>query len=149
MAKGLGISLSYIFMKSLDDASSIGGGTVVVAQNPYDISADRGLSSFDQTQKFTGSWMYDLPFGDGKRFLTSGLLSHVMDGWQWSGDFTIASGFYFTPRVLGSSVDIDRGVSGSLRANIISGLPISIGNPTTAEWFNTAASGGNGVFPAG
>lgn len=139
MAKGLGVSLSYVFMKSLDDAASIGGGTVVVAQNPYDISADRGLSSFDQTQKFTGTWMYDLPFGDGKRFLTSGPLSHVMDGWQWSGDFTLASGFYFTPRVLGSSVDINRGVSGSLRANIIPGLPISVGRPTTAEWFNTAA----------
>ena len=68
--RDLGISLSYVFMKSLDDASSLGGGSVVVAQNPYDISADRGLSSFDQTQKFTGTWMYDLPFGDGKRFLT-------------------------------------------------------------------------------
>ena len=152
MAKGLGISLVYIFSKSLDDASSIGGGSVVVAQNPYDIAADRGLSSFDQTQKFTGTWMYDLPFGDGKRFLTSGPLSHVLDGWQWSGDFTIASGFYYTPQVLGATVDIDRGVSGSLRANILPGARISVSNPTTAEWFNTAAfcaPGPTCVNPAG
>jgi len=139
MAKGLGLSASYIFSKSIDDASSIGGGGVVVAQDPYDISADRGLSSFDQAQKFTGNWIYDLPFGDGKRFLTTGKLSHVLDGWQWSGDFTIASGFYFTPRVLGASVDINRGVSGSQRANIIPGSINTVSNPTTAEWFNTAA----------
>jgi hypothetical protein len=152
MAKGLGISLSYVFSKSLDDAASIGGGSTIVAQNPFDISADRGLSTFDQTHKFTGTWMYDLPFGDGKRFLKSGPLSHVMDGWQWSGDFTIASGFYFTPQVLGAAVDIHRGVSGSLRANIFPGARISVSNPTTAEWFNTAAfcaPGPNCVNPAG
>lgn len=139
MAKGLGISASYVFSKSIDDASSIGGGGVVVAQNPYDISADRGLSSFDQKHKFIGNWMYDLPFGDGRRFFTRGAMSHVLSGWQWSGDFTVASGFYFTPRVLGASVDISRGVSGSQRANILPGASITVSNPATARWFNTAA----------
>lgn len=139
MSKGLGIGTAYVFAKSIDNASSIGGGTVVVAQNPYDISADRGLSSFDQRQKFTGNWIYDLPFGDGRQFVTRGPLSHVLTAWQWSGDFTIASGFYFTPRVLGASLDINRGVSGSLRANLIPGHATSVPNPTTAEWFNTAA----------
>lgn len=152
MSKGLGISASYVYSKSIDDAASIGGGGVVVAQNPFDISADRSLSSFDQRQKFTGNWIYDLPFGEGKRFLTSGAVSHVLDGWQWSGSFAIGSGFYYTPRVLGGSVDISRGVSGSQRANILAGAPISVGNPTTAEWFNTAAfcePGMNCVNPAG
>ena len=139
MSKGLGISASYVFSKSLDDASSIGGGGAVVAQNPFDLPAERGLSSFDQTHRFTGNWIYDLPFGDGRRFLTKGSLSHIVGGWQWSGDFTIASGIYYTPRVLGASVDITRGVSGSQRANVIAGEAISIGNPTTAKWFNTAA----------
>ena len=139
MARGLGLSASYVFSKSIDDASSIGGGGVVVAQDPYDISADRGLSSFDQAQKFTGNWICDLPFGDGRRFLTTGTLSHVLGGWQWSGSLTIGSGFYFTPRVLGASVDINRGVSGSQRANILPSSVITISNPTTAQWFNTAA----------
>jgi trimeric autotransporter adhesin len=35
-------------------------------------------------------------------------------------------------------VDINRGVSGSLRANV-TGAPVSLGNSTTREWFNTAA----------
>lgn len=139
MSGGLGISAIYVFSKSIDDASSIGGGGTVVVQNPFYLPGDRGLSSFDQAQKFTGNWIYDLPFGDGRRFLTKGALSQVLGGWQWSGSFTIASGFYFTPRVLGASVDINRGVSGSQRANVLAGQPLGIANPTTAEWFNTAA----------
>jgi hypothetical protein len=139
LSKGLGLSASYIFSKSLDDASSIGLGSTIVVQNPFDISAERSLSSFNQTHKFTGTWIYDMPFGDGRRFLTKGPLSHVLNGFQWSGDFTIGSGFYFTPSVLGAQLDINRGVSGSQRANVIPGAPISLSNPTTAEWFNTAA----------
>src|SRR2546430_11802538 len=38
MAKGLGLSAQYVFSKSIDDASSIGGGGSVVAQDPFDIS---------------------------------------------------------------------------------------------------------------
>jgi trimeric autotransporter adhesin len=138
MAHGIGLSGTYIYSKSIDDASSIGGGGSVVAQNPFDIAADRGLSSFDQRHKFTGNWSYDLPFGENQRFAQRGAWSHILDSWQWSGNFTLASGFYFTPRVLGNSLDINRGVSGSLRADV-TGEAISLSNPTTLEWFNTAA----------
>ena len=139
LAKGIGLTATYIYSKSIDDASSIGGGGVVVAQNPLDIAEDRGLSSFDQRQKFTGNWTYDLPFGENRRFLQKGFVSHVLAGWQWSGDFTVASGLPYTIRVLGGTVDIERGVSGSLRANVVSGEMQRLSNPTTKEWFNTAA----------
>jgi hypothetical protein len=139
LAKGLGLSATYIYSKSIDDASSIGGGGVVVAQNPFDIAADRGLSSFDQRHKFTGNWIADLPFGENRRFLRKGFVSHIFSSWQWSGDFTVASGLPFTVRVLGGTLDIQRGVSGSLRANLVPGESVSVSNPTTKEWFNTAA----------
>jgi len=139
LAKGLGVGATYIYSKSIDDASSIGGGGVVVAQNPFDIAADRGLSSFDQRQKFTGNWIYDLPFGENRRFLQKGFVSHILAGWQWSGDFTVASGLPYTIHVLGGTVDIDRGVSGPLRANVVAGELQRLSNPTTKEWFNTAA----------
>ncbi len=139
MTKGLGLGAQYVFSKSIDDASSIGGGGSVVAQDPFDISADRGLSSFDQRHKFTGNWIMDMPFGENRKFVTKGTWSHIVGGWQWSGDFTVGSGLYFTPRVLGGALDIGRGVSGSLRANAVAGQAISISDPTTLKWFNTAA----------
>src|SRR5262249_15075512 len=48
MAHGLGGGFTYTFSRSIDDASSIGGGAVVVAQNDQDLEAERGLSSFDR-----------------------------------------------------------------------------------------------------
>ena len=152
MAKGLGLSAQYVFSKSIDDASSIGGGGSVVAQDPFDISADRGLSSFDQRHKFTGNWNMDLPFGENRRFVPKGAWSHILGGWQWSGDFAVGSGLYFTPRLLGGALDIGRGVSGSLRANVVGGQSISISDPTTLKWFNTAAfcaPGPNCTNPSG
>ena len=139
MSNGLGIGAQYIFSKSLDDASSVGSGGVVVVQNPFDLPADRGFSSFNQTHKFTGNWIYDLPFGENHRYAQKGFWMHALSNWQWSGNFTIASGIYFTPSVLGGTVDIERGVTGSLRANVVSGQAISISNPTALQWFNTAA----------
>jgi hypothetical protein len=139
MSKGLGFGAQYVFSKSLDDASSIGGSGVIVAQNPFDLPADRGLSGFNQTHKFTGNWIYDLPFGENHRFAQKGAMAHIFSNWQWSGDFTVASGLYFTPSILGGSVDIARGVSGSQRANVVPGQSISIPNPGALEWFNTAA----------
>src|SRR5208282_2308578 len=129
MSKGMSVNGVYVFSKSIDDASSIGGGGTAVIQNPFDLSAERGLSSFDQKHNFTGTWIYDLPFGDNRRFLSKGAISHVLGGWQWSGSFTIASGLYYTPRVLGLTTDIDRGVTGSIRANVVEGQPFSVGNP--------------------
>jgi hypothetical protein len=139
LAKGIGLGATYIYSKSIDDASSIGGGGVVVAQNPLDISADRGLSSFDQRHNFTGNWIYDLPFGENRRFLQKGPVSQILAGWQWSGGFTVASGVPLTVRVLGETLDIDRGVSGSLRANLVPDESVHVSDPTTKKWFNTAA----------
>ena len=139
MAKGIGLSAQYIYSKSIDDASSIGGGGSVVAQDAFDISADRGLSSFDQRHKFTGNWIYDLPIGENRYFSPKGAMGRIFGAWQWSGDFTVGSGLYFTPRVLGGGLDISRGVSGSLRANVVPGQSVAVSNPTALEWFNTAA----------
>lgn len=137
-AHGISYGAVYTYSKSIDDASSIGGGGVVVAQDPFDIAADRGLSNFNQTHKLTGNWIAELPFGENHRFFQRGPLSHILNAWSLSGDFTIASGLWYTPRVLGNSFDIDRGVSGSLRADV-TGAPITIANPSAAQWFNTAA----------
>jgi trimeric autotransporter adhesin len=135
---GISYGAVYTFSKSIDDASSIGGGGLVVSQNPFDIAGDRSLSSFNQKHKFTGNWIAELPFGENHRYLQRGALSHILNAWSLSGDFTIASGLWYTPNVLGNSLDIDRGVTGSLRADV-TGEPITISNPSAHEWFNTAA----------
>ena len=139
MTNGVSIGGRYTFSKSIDNASSIGGGTTIVAQNDLDLAAERGLSSFDQRQKFTGDFMYELPFGTGRHWMANpGVMETIFGAWTWSGSFTLASGNPFTARVVGAFTDVARGTSGSLRADY-NGAPISLTNPSVAQWFNTAA----------
>src|SRR5580700_6720563 len=120
LAHGFAIGGTYTFSKSLDDASTIGAGATSgsgsaglgaggtgaagggatasagsgansVAQNALDISAERGLSSFNQTHRFTADYLLELPFGHDKRWLTGNTpLRAIFGDWQWSGDWTIA-----------------------------------------------------------
>jgi hypothetical protein len=110
-----------------------------VAQNPNNLLAEYGLSSFDQRHKFTGDYLWELPFGHEKRWLAnSSLARDIFGDWQWTGDWTIASGLPFTPRILGSLTDVNSGVNGTLRPDV-TGQPIQLSNPGVSAWFNTAA----------
>jgi hypothetical protein len=110
-----------------------------VAQNAFDLAAERGLSSFDQRHRFTADYLWQLPFGHDRLWLTQpGVLRTVFGDWQWSGDWTIASGLPFTPRVVGNFSDVNRGTNGTLRADV-TGAPVSSQDPSVLEWFNTAA----------
>ena len=139
MAKGMSVGATYTFSKSIDNASSIGGGAVVVAQDQNDLAAERGLSSFNQTHKLSGDFIFELPFGEGRKWMTrGGTLGHVFGEWQLSGSYSVTSGFPFTARVLGNYLNVSQGVNGTLRANY-TGAPISISDPSVSQWFNTAA----------
>lgn len=136
---GVSLGATYTFSKSIDNASSIGGGATVVAQDPLDLAAERGLSSFDQRHRFTGDYVIDLPFGAGRKWLNNGgPLARIAGDWEWSGSFAIASGMPWTAQVMGAFGEVAQGANGSLRADV-TGQPISVPNPGIGEWFNTAA----------
>ena len=111
-----------------------------MAQNALDLAAERGLSSFNQTRRFTADYLWELPFGHDKRWLTGNTpLRAIFGDWQWSGDWTVASGLPFTPRLLGNFADVNRGTNGTLRPDLVPGQSVSIPNPSIAQWLNTAA----------
>jgi hypothetical protein len=139
LRQGFQVGGTYVFSKSIDNASSIGGAGNVVAQNDFDLSAERGLSSFDQRHRFSADYLWELPLGPDKRWLRGkGALPQLLSGWQLSGTINIASGVPFTARILGNFTDVSRGTNGTLRADA-TGLPVSIANPTASLFFNTAA----------
>ena len=141
--KGLALQAMYIYGKSIDDASTIGGaGTGTVIQNDSDLRADRGLSSFDVRHRLILNGTYEFPFGTRKRWLSNNsALAKLFGDWMISGNSIIQSGNYFTPRVLGSAVNNSgTGANQSERADY-DGQPISLpsGQQTTTEFFNTLA----------
>ena len=136
---GVSIGGSYTFSKSIDDASTIGGGATVVAQNAANLAAERGLSSFDQRHRFVADYLMELPFGHDKRWLSNkSVLRDVFGDWQWSGDWAIASGLPFSPQVIGNFSEVNTGTNGTLRPDL-TGQPIALPSPSVLQWFNTAA----------
>ncbi len=139
MSHGVSVGGTYTYSKSIDNASSIGGGAQVVAQNDMDLRAERGLSSFDQRHKLVGDWTLELPWGEGRRWLVRpSLAQKVFGDWLLQSTFTLASGTPFTARVLGNASDVARGTNGTLRANY-NGQSIQVGDRSLGHWFNTAA----------
>ena len=135
---GFAAGATYTLSKSMDNASTIGGGAVVVAQDDRNLDAEWGLSSFDQRHRLNADASYELPFGPDRRWLKSGVPAAVAGGWMLSGTLQLASGTPFTARVLGDIADVGRGSNGSLRADY-TGASVALADPTVAEFFNTAA----------
>jgi hypothetical protein len=138
-ARGIAGQVSYTIARSMDDASSIGGGARVVAQNDRDLEAEWGRSSFDQLHQLSGNLSVELPFGANRPWLNQGgPWAALLTDWTISTSFTTASGNPFTARILGAASDVARGTYGTLRADY-SGDPIGIDDPDLLYFFNTSA----------
>jgi hypothetical protein len=83
----------------------------------------------------TANWVYSLPFGQGRRFLSSlpSVAEHILGGWQLSGIASAGTGTPF--HVSYSSRLVGFPTSG--RADVV-GNP-NVANSTYERWFNTAA----------
>ncbi len=140
MSHGLMFMARYTYSKSLDDASTIGGGAQTVIQNNADPRADYGRSPYDMRHQVLGNFTYQLPFGDRQRFATKGWQKSVIGAWRISSSFTAHSGTPYTVRVFSKNTACQNvpGVN-SERADLIVGEAIALANPTVQEWFNTAA----------
>jgi trimeric autotransporter adhesin len=63
------------------------------ALNAYDVNGEYALGLMDVPHKITLAPMVELPFGDGKRWATSGMASALFGGWRVSSIITLESGF--------------------------------------------------------
>jgi hypothetical protein len=145
LSSGVALGANYQYSHSIDDAGSVGGTSTVVAQNWQDLAAEEGNSSFDVRHKVTGTYLYELPFGKDKFWVTSGVGSHILEGFSISGSFTFATGTPLTPSYQAAVEDVARGTAGTLRPDRVQGVSLTAGAGSQKEWFNTAAF----VKPAG
>lgn len=137
---GLAALLSYTWQKSIDTSSGwfnaengIGGGSNV--QNYHDRDSNRAVSSYDVPHLLTLATVWEIPFGKGKPWLSSGAAAAVLGNWQMNWFVLARSGQPFTVEVGGDPANI--GVSGYARPNLVGNPRLS--NPTAQQWYNPDA----------
>ncbi len=89
--------------------------------------------------KVSGTYLYELPFGKDKFWVTTGVGSHILEGFSVSGSFTFATGNWLTPSYPAAVSDVAHGTAGTLRPNRLPGVSITTGGGSQKRWFNTAA----------
>lgn len=145
---GLSFLASYTYSKAIDDASSFNmtgsaakpvAGENDLAQNPFDLAAERGPSLFDARHRFVFSYQWSLPFFHQ----SAGLTKAVFGGWQLNGIVTAMSG---TPFTIFDSTDVsDQGGAPEItgfsanRPDVVSAQDPNSGPKTTTAWLNRAA----------
>lgn len=140
---GISMNLFYQYAKSIDNSSTFGGTGNTVAQNWLNLSAERGLSSFDVRHQLSTDFVWTSPAGDAKsRIRPDTAAGRLLKDWQLSGRVQAQTGNPLTARVLGNGQQLAQtGGVGSGRAQA-TGLPID----SSSAFFNLAAFT---VAPAG
>jgi hypothetical protein len=139
LSNGIALGANYQYSHSIDNAGAIGGISTVVAQNWQNLEEEAGNSSLDLRHKVSGTYLYELPFGKDKFWMTSGTSSHIFEGLSVSGNFIFATGAPLTPSYAAAVADVARGTAGTLRPDRVAGSSTTAGGGSSLRWFNTGA----------
>jgi hypothetical protein len=145
---GLSFLASYTYSKSIDDASSFNmtgsaskpvAGENDLAQDPFNLGAERGRSLFDARNRLVLNYQWSLPFWRQPH----GRFQQALGNWQINGIVTLMSGTPFTVfdstdfSVQGSAPEITGFFSN--RPNLVPGQNPNSGPHTPGAWLNAAA----------
>ena len=135
-ASGLSFNAFYTLAKTLNEVESDGGDAGVTF---YNRRLEKGRSSTDIRNRFVSVMSYELPFGQGRKFLNAGgAADHLLGGWELTWTQTFQSGQPFTANFAGSA---NRYLPGESRPNILTTNEQAVNNNWTigANRFPTQA----------
>lgn len=123
---------SYTWSKCLDGPGTEQGGSPVWTLDRL----NKGPCSFDVPHNFVTSYIFELPFGKGRRFMSGAAkpVDFLLGGWQWQGINTLQSGVPYSV-----SINVDRANTGASGQR-----PDVVGKPLEPRdlgcWFFTSAN---------
>jgi hypothetical protein len=94
MARGLQLQSSWVWARDIGDLER---GQIL--EHPFDRQRERSVSPDIPTHRFTTNWIYQLPWGKGRPFLSgaNGVVDAIVGGWELSGIYSYYSGQFLTP----------------------------------------------------
>src|SRR5262249_43123158 len=145
LANGLQTLVSYTWSRATDNTSGYfgvedGAGSRSSIQNFFDPASNVGRSGFDIPHFLSWFTLWELPVGEGKRWLHSGQASRILGDWSINSIFQARSGQPFNVGVSGDVANI--GGTGPAISNYE--RPNLVGNPipahqSAAMWFDPTA----------
>ena len=131
----LGFALSYTLSRQEDTVPERFGSRGSSVIDPNDLSKSKAVAEDDRTHVITGHFIWQLPFGKGRRWANTGWIADVIGQWQISGIGTFSTG---RPLVI-TSIAASNGVSTGLGAyaKLLGDPKLSEGQQTLDHWFNS------------
>ena len=94
--RGLTAGLSYTWSKNMINTGENQGGNT--AQDARNLRAEWGNAGVNRRHIVMINHVYELPFGQGRPYLSKGVLGLIVGNWNVSGVWGMMSGTWFTPR---------------------------------------------------
>jgi hypothetical protein len=141
-SSGFSVLGSYMLSRAIGD--DLGSAN---PQNPLDRRAERGLQAVHMKHRLVASYIYDLPFGRGRRWWGSSGegVNLLFGGWSVSGITTMAAGQPFNLSVNGNPAN----TGGPNRPNVVGDPNLSRDERTLDRFFNTSAFVPNAQYTFG
>lgn len=138
-SKGFNLLATYTWSKALNNTNE--GGSVLGAEgavysNFYNRRPDYGPGENDIAHRMTFSSVYEIPFGKGRKHLTTGPASWIAGGWGLGGLLTLQTGPPFT---ITTQVNPVFSAAGAARANVSRNPNLSDDKKSLSRWFDTDA----------
>jgi len=165
-AAGGVITANYTWSKFLSDTDSLtgyleGGVQPGTPQDWYNLHSGYSLVSENVPQRLVISYVYDLPFGKGRHFLSGlrGVPNAFIGGWALNGVATFAKGYPLVMTSIANTLSSQFGagvsvspLNSAIRPNVVAGCDATISGAAQSrltKWFNTSCYQQPGSFALG
>ena len=133
-SRGLQLNANYTWGRAMTNSSSLAEATV---QNPYNLKSEWGRASIDLRHIFQVAYVYEMPFGKGKKFGAgwNSAANVVLGGWSAEGITRAQTGGPLNPRINQDRANVGR----TYQRPDATGIDPNSGPKTVEAWFNKAA----------
>ncbi len=139
---GLYVKGAYTFGKAInfqDGSGSDSGGTTLGWNHPSVFYRNRAIAGYDRRHNLQMAWVYDLPFGPGKRWMPSrGVAGAIVRDWQINGILSSYTGTPFNVTASGTSLNAPSNTQTADQVNPVVTKLGGVGNAEVAFYDPTA-----------
>lgn len=137
-SRGLTLTAAYTNSKTMGNNFESATGEVGGQNNLYNPNYNRALSTNDVPQRLVFGYMYEIPFGQKRHWVSSGLASKIIGNWQVSGVTVLQRGLPLRIAAPDNTGLADFALNVG-RGNRLKDPVLPSGERTTDRWFDTSA----------